>query len=139
MEFNPSLEKDKERLEYLIEKVIKYSNCKRKQVGCLLVKNNYAQDSGYNYFIEGYEELNENGETSDYVIHAEQSLIGRCARFGIQTLGATVYCTFSPCMNCTKLMITAKISRFVYLEDHSDQRGLELMRKLGIEVVKVTL
>ncbi|MBF0141651.1 MAG: cytidine deaminase [Magnetococcales bacterium] len=59
------------------------------------------------------------------VVHAEMEAILSCAREGIQTTGATLYCTTFPCHNCAKHIIDAGIIRVVYVEPYPKSRALE--------------
>ena len=51
--------------------------------------------------------------------------------------GATLYITASPCIECSKLIIQAGIKRVVYCDDYHSDDGLALLRRVGIEIVKV--
>ena len=47
----------------------------------------------------------------------------------------TLYSLYSPCRQCAKSIISAKISRVVYHEEYSrDMQGVALLKKCGIEV-----
>ena len=48
--------------------------------------------------------------------------------------GATLYVTSSPCIECSKLIIQAGISRVVFSEYYRLQDGIELLQKAGIQV-----
>lgn len=116
----------------------KFSYCKRKQVGAVLVKDDIIV-IGYNGSIPGFpnECEDEDGETMWHIQHAEANALGKIMNSTLVSTGATMYCTLSPCVHCAGEMVRAKIKRFVYVKDHSDQRGLDLMRKVGIEVEKL--
>lgn len=130
---------DKFYMELAI-KVANFSYCKRKQVGAVFVKDEVIC-IGYNGTISGKENNCEdcNGETLPEVLHAESNMLSKIMNTTISSTGGTVYCTFSACLNCSKLLIQAKIKRFVYLDTHSDNYGLELMKKAGIIVEKIEL
>lgn len=118
--------------------VAAFSYCVRKQVGAVIVKDDVIV-VGYNGSISGYPNVCEgdDGETMWHVLHAESNALSKIMTSSLSSKDATVYCTFSPCIHCSKLMVQAKITRFVYLTDHSDQRGLDLMRDAGIIVEKI--
>lgn len=130
---------DKFYMEFAIS-AANFSYCVRKRVGAVLVKDDVIV-MGYNGTMPGLENSceGEDGETLWHVLHAESNALGKVMTSTINSAGATMYCTFSPCIHCAKQMIQAKISRFVYLDDHSDQRGLEMMRHMGIQVEKINL
>lgn len=60
------------------------------------------------------------------VVHAEMEAILSCARIGITTVGASLYCTTFPCHNCAKHIIDAGITRVVYVEPYPKSRALDL-------------
>jgi cytidine deaminase len=49
-----------------------------------------------------------------------------CARIGVSTMGALLYCTTFPCHNCAKHIIDAGITRVVYVEPYPKSRALDL-------------
>jgi len=59
------------------------------------------------------------------VVHAEMEALLSCAREGISTVGATLYCTTFPCRNCAKHIIDAGIKRVVYVEPYPKSRALD--------------
>ena len=130
---------DKFYMEMAIN-VSNFSYCKRKQVGCVIVKDDIIV-VGYNGTAQNMPNCceDEDGETLWDVLHAESNALSKIMCSALNSVGSTVYCTFSPCINCSKLLIQAKIDRLVYLTDHSDQRGLDMMRQLGIKVEKISL
>lgn len=60
------------------------------------------------------------------VVHAEMEAILSCARIGVSTLGASLYCTTFPCHNCAKHIIDSGITRVVYVEPYPKSRALDL-------------
>lgn len=60
------------------------------------------------------------------VVHAEMEALLSCARIGISTLSASLYCTTFPCHNCAKHIIDAGITRVVYVEPYPKSRALDL-------------
>jgi len=60
------------------------------------------------------------------VVHAEMEAILSCARIGISTVSASLYCTTFPCHNCAKHIIDAGITRVVYVEPYPKSRALDL-------------
>ena len=68
-------------------------------------------------------------------LHAEQNAIIQAARHGINLSGATLYCTNSPCIICTKMLINAGILEVVYLDGYPDQLSLDMLEEAGIKVI----
>lgn len=115
----------------------KNSYCKRRQVGALIVKDKMIISDGFNGTPEGFENEceDENDKTKAYVLHAEANAITKVAKSGNNSLGATLYATTSPCIECTKLIIQAGIKRVVYLDDYRNDDGLKLLKRANIEVI----
>ena len=114
------------------------SYCKRRQVGALLVKDNMIISDGYNGTPSGFENVcEEDGVTKPYVLHAEANAISKVAKSGNSSLGATLYVTASPCIECSKLIIQSGIKRVVYKDEYRLTDGVDLLRRAGIEVEKV--
>lgn len=115
------------------------SYCRRRKVGALLVKDNMIISDGYNGTPSGFENVceDENGVTKPYVLHAEANAITKVAKSGNSSMGATLYVTASPCIECSKLIIQAGIRRVVYKDEYRLQDGPDLLRKAGIAVEQV--
>lgn len=115
------------------------SYCKRRKVGALLVKDRMIISDGYNGTPSGFENICEDelGVTKPYVLHAEANAISKVAKSGNNSLGATLYVTASPCIECSKMIIQAGIKRVVYKDEYRLNDGVELLRKAGVEVEKV--
>ncbi len=62
-------------------------------------------------------------------IHAEQNLIAKCARYGIQTDGMIMFITNTPCYVCAKSIIQAGIKGIYYLDKHTEEQGVSLLVK----------
>ena len=115
------------------------------KVGAVIVKDDQIISDGFNGTPCGFENRcetkNINGElqTLPYVLHAESNAILKCAKYGKSTKNSTLYITHAPCIDCAKLIIQAGIIRVVYLEDYRKAEGLELLKKVGINVEKFEL
>ena len=115
------------------------SYCKRRQVGALIVKDRMIISDGFNGTPSGFENVceDENGVTKPYVLHAEANAITKVAKSGNNSDGSTLYVTSSPCLECSKLIIQSGIKRVVYQEEYRLTDGIDLLRRAGIEVVKL--
>jgi len=70
-------------------------------------------------------------------LHAEQNAILYAAKNGICTNDTTIYCTLSPCIMCSKIILTAGIKRVVYLKEYDrDTSGLILLENNKIKTEK---
>jgi deoxycytidylate deaminase len=59
-------------------------------------------------------------------VHAEMDTLLTCARNGQPTAGTTLYTTTFPCHNCTRHIVTAGISRVVYVEPYPKSLAFQL-------------
>lgn len=115
------------------------SYCQRRKVGALLVKERMIISDGYNGTPSGFDNVceDEDGLTYPYVLHAEANAITKVAKSNNSSLGATLYVTAAPCVECSKLIIQAGISRVVYRDSYRLTDGLDLLERAGIEVVQI--
>ena len=124
------------------------SHAIRKKVGALIVKNNTIIADGFNGTPSGFENEceiainNEDGSFKDYqtkwyVLHAESNALAKVAKSTQSCEGATLYITYSPCTDCSKLILQSGIKRVVYLEEYRDVAGLDFLRRAGVEVKKI--
>jgi dCMP deaminase len=69
-------------------------------------------------------------------IHAETNAIIQAALHGVSTRDATCYVTHLPCINCTKALINAGISRIVYGKAYRvDENAMSFLKAAEIEIV----
>lgn len=117
------------------------SYCTRRKVGALIVKDKMIISDGYNGTPSGFENVCEleDGTTKGYVLHAEANAITKIAKSGNSSLGATLYVTTSPCLECAKLIIQSGIKRVVYSEKYRIDDGIKLLERAGIECVFIEL
>lgn len=115
------------------------SYCVRRRVGALIVKDRMIISDGYNGTPCGFENKceDENGMTLPYVLHAEANAITKVAKSNNSSLGATLYVTAAPCVECAKLIIQAGITRVVYRDSYRVTDGIDLLRRAGIEVLQI--
>ncbi len=115
------------------------SYCVRRKVGALIVKDRMIISDGYNGTPCGFDNIceDENGFTFPYVLHAEANAITKVAKSNNSSMGATLYVTAAPCLECSKLIIQAGITRLVYRDDYRIMDGIELLQRAGIEVLRI--
>ena len=119
----------------------KNSYCKRAQVGALIVKNGNVVSFGYNGTPKGWDNTceDENNTTKPEVLHAESNAIAKCASSVNSSLGADIYCTHSPCIECAKLIIQAGITTVYYDILYRSEDGIKLLQNNNIIVKQVSL
>ena len=136
-QFENKLRQKQYDLVYLkmAEQIGMLSYCKRKQVGCLIVKDDNILSSGFNGSPKGMDNFceDESGETLWYVLHAESNAISKLARSTQSSEGATLYINLSPCKNCSKLILQSGIKRVVYSKQHSCYEGIIFLKQQGVE------
>ena len=117
------------------------SYCKRRQVGALIVKEQMIISDGYNGTPSGFENCceDENNVTKPYVLHAEANAISKIACSSNSSKDATMYVTASPCIECAKLIIQAKIKRVVFSEQYRLEDGIKLLERANVEVVFIDM
>lgn len=117
------------------------SYCERRKVGALIVRDKMIISDGYNGTPSGFENVceDENNVTKPYVLHAEANAISKIARSSNNSEGSTLYVTDSPCIECSKLIIQAGIRRVIYGREYRITDGIDLLKRAGIEVVKIPI
>jgi len=128
------------------------SNCMTRHVGAVIVRDKRQIATGYNGTPPGIKNCFEggckrcqdrmdgkieSGQGLDRCIcnHAEANAIMHCAIIGIEAGGKneTLYTTFVPCLECTKMAITMGIKKIVCLDTYPET-DYDLIKEAGIEV-----
>lgn len=118
------------------------STCERASVGCVLVRDKRILTAGFNGSPSGQEHCDEIGHLMvnghcERTIHAETNSIIQAALHGVSTRDATCYVTHFPCINCTKVLINAGITRIVYSVAYRiDENAMNFLNKAGIELLQ---
>ena len=125
--------------------VAERSTCRRHHVGAVATRDKHILSTGYNGAPAGAKDCLELGCLRDAqniesgtrheicrAIHAEQNVIIQAALHGVNLEGATIYCTHSPCVLCAKMLVNAKIKRFVTFSSYSDDSFIELFKEAGV-------
>jgi dCMP deaminase len=127
--------------------VSEQSTCLRHHMGAVAVRDKHILATGYNGAPSGAKDCLELGCIRDEMniesgtrqelcraIHAEQNVIIQAGLHGVSLEGSTVYCTHTPCVLCAKMLVNARIKRFVSFGKYNDDTFLELFKEAGIEV-----
>ena len=67
--------------------------------------------------------------------HAEANAVVQGALYGISVDGAVAYCTHQPCVNCSKLLISAGVTKIVYATAYPDAVASQLLAEAGVALV----
>ncbi|WP_136077766.1 deoxycytidylate deaminase [Pontiella desulfatans] len=126
--------------------VSKRGNCCRRKVAALIVRDRRIISTGYNGTPRGIDNCYEGGCprcASDapsgkslgecICAHAEENAIVQAAYHGISVKDGSLYCTLSPCLMCTKMIINAGIKEVVYeTEYHFTLQARDLFAAAGV-------
>ena len=119
------------------------SACDRLHVGCLVVSSgehpNRIIAAGYNGFLPGTPHCScvRDGH-EQATVHAEQNAVADAAKRGVSLMGATVYVTHFPCINCAKILAAAGVGAVKYLHDyHNDELVRPLLETAGITIERL--
>lgn len=140
----------------------KLSSAVRLKVGCVIVKDNTIIGIGYNGMPSGWDNVCEDkiycddGDwyeqqlpkdanqwlrykliTKREVLHAETNAIAKLARSTQSGLGASLYVTHAPCVDCAKLVYQSGISSVYYRNSYRDEAGVEFLSKAGVNVERI--
>jgi len=121
------------------------STCDRAFVGAVLVREKHIISTGYNGSPAGLDHCDDVGHLMVdghcvRTVHAEVNAIIQAAVFGLATKDAMCYVTHFPCLNCTKMLINARIARLIYRDSYRvDPIALEFLDKAGVEIVQFGL
>ena len=127
------------------------STAKRLHVGAIVVKDDRIISIGYNGMPSGWDNNCEYEEIYDYklndevyqlktkpeVLHAETNAIAKLARSTESGLGATLFVTHAPCLDCAKLVYQSGINSVYYRNNYRDSAGLEFLNKAGVTVEQI--
>ncbi len=122
------------------------STCRRHHMGAIAVRDKQILTTGYNGAPAGLKDCLELGCLRDELgipsgqrheicraIHAEQNVIIQAALHGVSLEGSTIYCTHTPCVLCAKMLVNARIKRFVSSGHYNDETFVSLFKEAGIE------
>ncbi len=129
----------------------KRSNCIKRSVGCIIVKNKRILSLGYNgtplgttnCYEGGCPRCNANEESGSRLdlclcLHAEENALMFIPQGDLQD--STMYVTVLPCIGCVKKIIQCKIGCVVYGSEYNlemDTMSLWLLNKHNVRVQKL--
>ena len=73
-------------------------------------------------------------KTKPEVLHAETNAIAKLARSSESGIGADLFVTHSPCLDCAKLIYQSGIKHVWFSEAYRNTDGVEFLKKSGVEV-----
>jgi len=129
------------------------SSARRLHVGAIVVKDDRIISIGYNGMPSGWDNncedetgyvQDEKGyivdillKTKPEVLHAETNAIAKLAKSTESGLGATMFITHAPCLDCAKLIYQSGISSALYRNSYRNTDGVTFLKKSGVEITQV--
>jgi dCMP deaminase len=130
------------------------SHARRLHVGAILVKDDRIISIGYNGMPAGWDNNCEDESVEPYagfegsihrivlktkpeVLHAETNAIAKLAKSNESGLGASMFITHAPCLDCAKLIYQSGIGSVLYRNAYRDTSGITFLEKSGVEVKKI--
>jgi dCMP deaminase len=123
------------------------STAKRLHVGAIVVKDDRIISIGYNGMPSGWDndcediKINNDGQyelkTKPEVLHAETNAIAKLAKSNESGLGATMFITHSPCMDCAKLVYQSGINTVYYRNSYRNKDGIQFLEKAGVKIEQI--
>jgi len=157
--------KEKFRDAYMkvAETFAELSSAKRLHVGAIVVKDDRIISIGYNGMPSGWDNNCEdvqytydqrdtvNGDwtydndskrwsklkTKPEVLHAETNAIAKLAKSTESGMGATMFITHAPCLECAKLIYQSGINNVLYRNSYRSDDGIKFLEKASVEVEKI--
>ncbi|MCL4344859.1 MAG: cytidine/deoxycytidylate deaminase family protein [Candidatus Thermoplasmatota archaeon] len=110
------------------------SNCVRRSVGAVIVKDKNVLATGYNGPPSGAQHCDvvsciridmniPSGERHELCrgLHAEQNAIIQAAVHGVSIKDSVIYTTTHPCVVCAKMILNAQIHEIIYADGYPDE------------------
>jgi dCMP deaminase len=128
------------------------SHARRLHVGAIIVKDDRIISIGYNGMPAGWDNNCEDEiiveadvgddydivlKTRPEVLHAESNAIAKLARSSESGLGADIFITHAPCMECAKLIYQSGIKRVYFGSAYRDDAGIKFLKASKIEVEQI--
>ncbi len=144
----PTILKESEYLEALTT-VSKRSFDHSFQVGSILLKGNKVIASAHNEIVpfETYALLNGSLREKNFTPqndlnfydthHSELGILNICLNKGISLKGTTLLVNLLPCPTCAKALAHTTISRVIYHLDHSSGYSFDLLKRYGIDCIRI--
>jgi len=131
------------------------SNCIKRKVGCVIVKDKRILSLGYNgtpvntlnCYQGGCKRCMDQFKQSDKIsakhldlcmcLHAEENAILFVSKNDLKD--STIYITLIPCISCVKKILQCQIKRVVYIENYSeelDQITIDILTSNNVEITR---
>jgi dCMP deaminase len=132
------------------ERTSKLSYAVRLKVGAIIVKDDRIISIGYNGMPSGwdnnceFEDKNTQTQNTELVtrkevLHAETNAIAKLAKSNESGVGATLFITHAPCLDCAKLIYQSGINNVLYRNTYRSDDGINFLNKSGVNVTRHTI
>ena len=129
------------------------SSARRLHVGAIVVKDDRIISIGYNGMPSGWDNncedeigsvMDDNGnvyearlKTKPEVLHAETNAIAKLAKSNESGMGATMFVTHAPCLDCANLIYQSGISSVLYRNTYRSDDGIAFLEKAGVTIERI--
>src|SRR6516162_1826047 len=127
------------------------SNCMKRKVAAIIVRDKRVVSTGYNGTPRGTRNCNEGGcprcnnlATSGTALdeclcsHGEENAIVQASYHGVSLKDAIIYTTFAPCLQCTKMIINSGIREVIFNMDYPlNESSFRLFQEAGVFIRKL--
>ena len=127
------------------------SNCMKRKVAAIIVRDKRVVSTGYNGTPRGTRNCNEggcprcnslaaSGTALDECLcsHGEENAIVQASYHGVSLKDAIIYTTFAPCLQCAKMIINSGIREVIYNMDYPlNASAFRLFQEAGIFIRKL--
>ena len=124
------------------------SNCIKRKVGAVIVRDKRIVSTGYNGTPRGTKNCNEGGcprcnslASSGTRLeeclcsHAEENAITQAAYHGTSVKDGSIYTTFAPCLMCSKMIINCGIVEVIFNVDYPlNDTSFHLFEQAGVRI-----
>jgi dCMP deaminase len=132
----------------IAERTAQLSRARRLQVGAIIVKVTRIISIGFNGTPAGWDNNCEDEipdesratytlRTRPEVIHAESNAIAKLARCAESGVGAAMFVTHAPCIECAKLIYQSGLASVYYRHDYRDNSGIEFLNHCSVDIQQI--
>ena len=122
------------------ERAAQEGNCSRLAVGAALYPYHPYDQNDHPYAAANRAETpceHVKDAPCQRAVHAEARVVSAAARVGDSTEGAQVWVTHAPCEVCAMLLVGAGVGAVYWRHPYRDTKGLELLVRNSVIVVKL--
>jgi dCMP deaminase len=129
------------------------SNCMKRKVAAIIVRDKRVVSTGYNGTPRGTRNCNEggcprcnnlaaSGTALDECLcsHGEENAIVQASYHGVSLKDGVIYTTFAPCLQCAKMIINSGIREVIYNMDYPlNEAAFRLFQQAGVFIRKLKI